>query len=83
MLFGELREASMDEITLENVSLKTFETLLQFAYSGTLNVGKVPLAVRCIHKQYIVLYVCGYAEPFIVVCIWILRILACTMNLWS
>ena len=59
----------MDEITLENVSLKTFETLLQFAYSGTLNVGKVPLAVRCIHKQYIVLYVCGYAEPFLMVCI--------------
>ena len=47
MLFGELKEASMDEIPLENVSLKTFETLLQFAYSGGLHMKEVPLTVRC------------------------------------
>ena len=47
MLFGELREASMNEIPLESVSLETFQKVLQFVYSGTLHMEGVALQVMC------------------------------------
>ena len=56
MLFGELREASMNEITLQEVSLEVFEKVLQYAYSGvlrmkehTLQVSNVLFPVKLLH----------------------------------
>ena len=60
MLFGELREASMDEIPLHDVPLEAFQNVLHYAYSGTLHmrestlqVSRVPTVLSCIDILHI------------------------------
>lgn len=45
MLFGNMREASMNEIPLEGVPVSAFRKVLQFAYTGTLQMDNVALQV--------------------------------------
>jgi len=45
MLFGELREASMDEISLQDVPLEAFQKVLHYAYSGALHMKETTMQV--------------------------------------
>ena len=48
LLFGEMREAHPGaEIQLDDTPLQTFQLLLQYAYSGCLEVKDAELPVRC------------------------------------
>ena len=48
LLFGELREASMDEIPLQDVPLEAFQNVLQYAYSGALHTKESTLQVSSV-----------------------------------
>lgn len=45
MLYGNMMEATMREITLEDVPVSAFRKMLQFAYTGALHMDNVPLQV--------------------------------------
>ena len=45
LLFGEMKEATMGEIPLEDVSVDSFRRVLQYAYTGTLHMEEVELQV--------------------------------------
>ena len=46
MLFGSMREASMSEVVLEDVPVPAFRKVLQFAYTGSVDMENVALQVR-------------------------------------
>ena len=46
MLFGDLREASMDEIWLQDVPVEPLRKVLKFAYSGSLHMKGCALQVK-------------------------------------
>ena len=45
MLFGNMKEASMNEIPLEDVPVSAFRKVLQFGYTGCLEMDNVALQV--------------------------------------
>lgn len=45
MLYGSMKEASMSTVTLEDVSVPAFRRVLNYAYTGTLNLENVALQV--------------------------------------
>ena len=45
MLYGNMKESAMSEITLEDVPVSAFRKVLQFAYTGTLKMKNVALQV--------------------------------------
>ena len=49
MLYGEMKEASQEEIVLSDVPLAPFKKLLQYAYTGVLQLDE-PLEVSYEHK---------------------------------
>ena len=44
MLYGEMKEASQEEVVLSDVPLVPFKTLLQYAYTGVMQLEE-PLQV--------------------------------------
>ena len=38
MLYGEMKEASQEDIPLPDIPLASFKTVLQYAYTGTLEI---------------------------------------------
>ena len=49
MLYGNMKEASMSEITLQDVPVTAFRKVLQYAYTATLNMDNVALQVLTMH----------------------------------
>ena len=49
MLYGNMKEASMSEITLQDVPVIAFRRVLQYAYTATLNMDNVALQVLTMH----------------------------------
>ena len=45
MLYGNMKEASMSEIVLEDVPVSAFRKVLQFAYTGVLDMENIALQV--------------------------------------
>ena len=45
MLYGSMREASMSEVELEDISVPAFRKVLHFAYTGYVNMDNVSLQV--------------------------------------
>ena len=58
MLYGSMREASMNEVELKDVSVPTFRKVLQFAYTGSLDMENVTLQVTVSRYECFILLNC-------------------------
>ena len=54
MLFGSMREASMNSVELKDVPVPAFRKVLQFAYTGCLDMENVALQVTIMHCVFMV-----------------------------
>ena len=54
MLFGSMREAAMNSVELKDVPVPAFRKVLQFAYTGFLDMENVALQVNYMHCVYMV-----------------------------
>ena len=50
MLFGSMREASMNSVELKDVPVSAFRKVLQFAYTGSLDMENVPFQVYPVYS---------------------------------
>ena len=50
MLYGSMREAAMDEVELKDVPVPAFRKVLQFAYTGSLDMENVALQVCTLYE---------------------------------